>query len=134
MPVVDWVGTPSATAPNGFVIRSTNVLNQKNGMLIYSLNGRSAVPFQGGLLCVHAPIRRTINVSSNGSALPANNCTGIYALDFNSFARGAYSVIPPPELSVAGTVIDAQWWGRDPGFAAPNNTSLSRGLEFVMCY
>jgi len=132
VPTLAYSGTPSATAPNGFVVSSSNVLNQKSGQLIYSLNGRNNAPFQGGILCVRSPVRRTVIVNSGGSA-SGNNCSGTFSLDFNTFARGSMAAVPAPELSVAGTVVDVQWWGRDPGFAQPNNTSLSAGLEFVMC-
>jgi hypothetical protein len=131
-PSLSYSGTPSATAANGFTVSCSNVLNQKSGQLIYSLNGRNSSPFQGGTLCVHAPIRRTVIVSSGGSA-SGNNCSGVYSFDFNAFARGSFATAPAPELSVPGTVVDVQWWGRDPGFSPPNNTSLSQGLEFVMC-
>ena len=40
---------------------------------------------------------------------------------------------PHPSLQIPGTAIEVQWWGRDPGFPAPNNTTLSDGLHFVMC-
>lgn len=129
---LSFSGTPSATAPNGFVISASNVLNQKSGQLIYSLNGTNNAPFQGGILCVRAPVRRTVIVNSGGNP-SGSDCSGTFAFDFNAFARGSFATAPAPELSIPGTHVTAQWWGRDPGFAPPNGTSLSRGLEFVMC-
>jgi hypothetical protein len=108
------------------------VRNHKNGLLFYSLDGQAAIPFQNGKLCVASLIARTPSVNSGGSS-SGNDCTGVYSIDFNAFAVGALGGHPHPALQIPGTTVDAQWWGRDPGFSAPNNTTLSNGLHFVMC-
>jgi hypothetical protein len=116
----------------GFLVRGVNVRNHKNGLLFYGTTGRSALPFQGGILCVKSPLKRTPSVNSGGTPAPANDCSGVFAIDMNAFAAGALGGNPAAALTVPGTVVDAQWWGRDPGFPAPNNTTLSDGLEYIV--
>ncbi|MBM4393755.1 MAG: hypothetical protein FJ090_21725, partial [Deltaproteobacteria bacterium] len=126
-------GLPSSSSGQGFLVTAGRVLNQKPGLLLYGIHGPAATPFQGGFLCVAPPVRRTPAVNSFGSALPASDCTGIYAIDMNAFAIGALGGTPHPALTAGGTVVNCQWWGRDPGFPAPNNTTLTEGLEYTIC-
>ncbi len=122
-PAIGWSGEPalSQLATTPFEIHATNVVNQKNGLLFYSTDGRRAAPFQGGVLCVAAPLRRTPFRSSAGSPTGAD-CTGVLSLDFSPWLTRAND--PTLEL---GLIVDAQWWYRDP--ASPSTTGLSNAIE-----
>jgi subtilisin family serine protease len=130
MPSIGFSGFASATAANGFIIDATNVRNNKNGLLFYGVNGPASSPFLGGTLCVGAQVLRAPWVNSGGTPAPVNDCSGVYAMDFNTFARGVLGGSPLAALSTPGTVVNTQWWGRDPGFPVPNNVSLSNALQF----
>ena len=127
-PVIAALGTPKASAVSGFVVIGTGVFNNNLGLLLIGTSGRNASAFQGGTLCVQTPIKRSPLVNSGG-APPPLNCSGWYEIDMNRYAAGS----PIRALRVVGTVVNCQWWGRDPGFAAPNNVMLSNGLEYVIC-
>lgn len=131
-PEMTLTGVSSATSASGFVLTAESELNQKLGMLLYSVSGPAAVPFQGGTLCLAAPLLRMPAGSSGGAALPINDCSGVYSLDINAFAAGAAGGNPDPSLAAPGTTVWVQGWGRDPGFLPPNNTSLSNGLSYVV--
>jgi hypothetical protein len=128
-PQIAGNGVASASANSGMAISASNIMNNKSGLLLYGVSGRANSPFGGGSLCVAAQVTRTPGVFSGGSG-SGSDCSGVFAMDFNAFARGVLGGTPLAALSVPGTKVDAQWWGRDPGFSAPNNVALSAGLEF----
>jgi hypothetical protein len=132
-PVIESSGQPSALATSGFSVSALQVRNGHVGLLIYGLSGRAAVPFQGGWLCLAAPVHRTVPVQSGGSVPPAQDCSGVYALDMNAFAQGLLGGAPRLELRQPGTRVQCQWWGRDAGFPPPWSTSLSDALEYGVC-
>lgn len=119
----------SATRNDYYFVKATNVLNSTNGLLVYGAAGRASVPFGGGTLCVGSPRLRSIPLNSGGSNPPVSNCTGVFLLDLHGYRAGTYGGSPAPFLSVPGTLVNFQFWGRDPGFVAPNNAQLSNALE-----
>lgn len=133
VPAIRSSGAPSASSSFGFDIACDHARNNKNGLLFYSLTGRAALPFQGGTLCVASSVRRTVHGNSGGTPAPVNDCSGVFRLDMNAFAHGLLGGSPHASLTVAGTLVQGQWWGRDPGYAAPNNTQLSDAIEWTVC-
>jgi len=131
-PRISASGSSSASSGAGFVVSASDVRNQKTGLLFYGFNGRRSMPFQGGLHCIALPTKRTPGVSSGGSALPVQDCSGVFAVDLNAFAIGALGGTPSPALLLQGTLVDCQFWGRDPGFSPPSDTTLSDALEFLV--
>lgn len=125
-PQIGYFGTPSAGSGGGFFLTAWNERNRKSGMLLYGTAGRATTPFFGGTLCIAQPVRRTTAQNSGGTA-QGDDCTGVYALDFGAWIGAAFD----PAL-VAGAIVNAQYYARDPGFTEPNNVALTRGIEFVL--
>jgi hypothetical protein len=123
LPVLSTSGTPSASAGSGFMVKAAQIQAGKAGIIFYSTNGAAAVPFQGGLLCVKAPVKRTPGQHSGGTP----PCGGLFSFDFNAFLSAGSN----PAL-VAGAVVHAQYWFRDPAHPV-NGSGLTAGVTFTFC-
>ncbi len=123
-PQMGWTGTPSVSNPSPFEVLCTQVLNFKQGLLFYGY-APSAAPFQGGLLCVAPPLRRTPLRNSLGSATPTNDCSGHYEFDMNAHVQAGTDA-----NLVAGAHVYCQYWMRDP--QSPSTTGLSDGVHFQL--
>ena len=122
-PSISAVGaTASASGAGTFTLRADQLIGNTSGIAFYSLSGRAAVPFQGGFLCVEAPLRRTPLTTSSPSA--PGVCGGVSTVNFNSVIASGTN----PGLNEVGALVRAQWWHRDA--AAPIPTSLTDALEF----
>ena len=121
---ISAIGTASATASSGFQVAVDNVEGQKLGIIFWGPTSQAA-PWGAGssYLCVAAPVKRTGNQASGGTA---GLCDGSFALDFN-----AWMAANPTKAPGMGEVVYMQAWFRDP--PSPKTTSLSDGLRFVMC-
>lgn len=122
-PAISSLGFPSVTASFEFELIAHEVLNRKSGILFYGSNP-SALPFQGGTLCVATPTQRTPPSSSGGNP-GAPDCSGSLSYDFLPLIQSGTQ----PALA-EGAVVYAQFWFRDPGDAF--GTGLSDGIRFTV--
>jgi len=130
LPAISSSGHSSVAASSGFTIRASLLRNQRNGLLLFGVGGRAAIPFQNGTLCLSGGVSRAPSSGTGGSALPLADCSGTLQLDMNAFAAGALGGAPLPALSIPGVQVGCQWWSTDDsGLFA---TSLSDALEYTV--
>ena len=122
-PKVTATGVPSAGgAP--FSVDCANLGNHKTGLLFYGYTAKASA-YQGGWLCVVAPVRRTQVQDSGGTPAPAIDCSGTYSFDFGGLIGSGAD----PAL-VAGQAVFAQYWYRDPQLPGNLSTGRTEGLGF----
>jgi hypothetical protein len=125
-PAISTFGAPSAAATSGFVILAGPARSNRSGILLYTDQGAGAAPFSGGTLCLAPPVRRTpASLETTGTG----GCDGVLSIDMNAFAAGALGGNPIPSLSIPGTLIDCQFWGRD---TLANGALLTDALEYFV--
>jgi hypothetical protein len=124
---ITFSGEASATALSGFAVRTHDARPGKAGLLIYSSNGRIALAFEGGTLCIGLPVRRAPAVFATGGT--AGACDATLSIDMNCFASGLCGGNPHPALTTVGQVINCQWWGRD---TVASGALLSNAMEYLV--
>lgn len=103
-----------------FELHAFNVPEGRNGHMFWGLQS-TALPFQGGWLCVGSPqVRTPLQTSSTVGGLPG--CAGSFVFRWTSAYTSALGV--PPFMNV-----HAQFWFRDPGSAS--GTALSNAVRVI---
>ena len=121
------IGTPSATAANGFFLTALDVEADKDGLFFFGANGRQANPWGSGssLQCVVPPVSRGALLTGVGAG---GTCEGVFFFDLN--ARWCAACPKPSQNPGPGAVAQAQLWYRDPFSPSGTTTSMSDALEF----
>lgn len=122
-PAIASLGTPSASGPDDFSLTASDVINNKTGLMLWSLGAQEA-PFQGGTLCLASPLKRTPPQSSGGNP-PPEDCSGTLAYPFTQAYMAANSLFP-------GTSVHAQFYYRDTAHADGTGVGLSDAVRFTI--
>lgn len=124
VPQISALGVPGATNPNPFAIDAANVINHKTGLVLYSIAGAAATPFQGGTLCLASPLHRTPGQNSGGNPGP-DDCSGSYSFNFNARVQSGIDPALQP-----GVEVWAQYYTRDP--ASSFGVGLTDAVVFTI--
>jgi hypothetical protein len=122
-PHLTWIGTPSLSGPDDFVLRCSEVVNEKWGVAVWSENP-ALTPFSGGLLCVGSP-RATLAQMSSGGSAGGPDCSGVLtcALSHDTMILQGMT---------SGMTICVQFVYRDPAHPDGTAVGLSEGVRFSL--
>lgn len=120
LPAIGFSGVPATGGTAPFLVTASQILAQRSGLLFYGFQPHTG-NYQGGTLCVRAPVTRT-GIQNSGGSGP---CGGTYSFDFNALVRSGSD----PALA-SGASVHCQYWYRDP--QDPFNTGLSDALQFTL--
>jgi hypothetical protein len=121
------IGTPSATAPNGFVLLASGVESQREGLFFFGTNGRQANSWGSStsFQCVVPPAHRGKVLDGVGAV---GECEGTFSYDLN-----AHWTVKPHHNPGPGVLLQAQLWYRDWQSTSNQTTALSDALEVGVC-
>jgi hypothetical protein len=119
-------GDPSASAPSGFLVRATGGEGNMIGIFFFGTSGQTAIPWgsSSSFLCVLPPIERTPAAHGGGTN---GSCDAAASLDFNNLITLDPAVAPP-----VGSLVQFQYWFRDPANPSNQGSSMSDALEFTL--
>jgi len=114
-------GAQPVSGAGDYSVTASEVQRFKNGLLFAGASGPSAIPFNGGVLCVNPPNKRGPVLGSGGSV----GCTGSFATVVND------GVTIPAGLDAGpGNSGWYQWWYRDlANGAGLLGTALSNAVQ-----
>ena len=129
-PVIGGFGHPSASGTSGFTLFSALTDAGRKGIFFFGSNGRQMAPWGNGtsFQCVVPPVIRTPVVDTGGTL---GQCNGFPQVDL---AQLWCPTCPLPQKNPgAGSVVQAQFWFRDPLNTSNQTTVLSNAIEFQVC-
>lgn len=124
-PAIEIHGAPVLSGPDDFSIRAGAFVNGHLGRMLWSRRSASE-PFQGGTLCVGAPIVGAPISHTGGSGAPGTNCGGSLSFAFTHAWLVGAGLSP-------GDTAYAQFVARDPLQPDGTGWSLSNAVEFTVC-
>ncbi len=122
LPSITATGYASLGLPSELTVTANQLEADQNGLAFFGTTGPANLPFQGGTLCVTAPLYRLAVKNTLGQSA----CTGAITYGFDEFL-----LVAAGPLFVGGQSIHVQAWFRDP--AASSTTGLTGGVTFVVC-
>jgi len=120
-PKISAAGSPSVSGRTAFFVISTQQVNQQQGLFFWGTSSKGT-PFQGGTLCVRAPLQRT-PVQASGGKATGSDCSGTFSFTFDAAYMASRGLS-------AGTTVYGQYWSTD---SAPSGVGLTDGLQFTIC-
>jgi hypothetical protein len=129
-PRIGAKGFASATKASGFDLFALELPGSADGLFFIGTNGRQANPWGSGTSyqCVVPPVWRGGLQRGSGTS---GACDNDVWQDWN--ALWCPSCPKPAKNPGAGTVVQAQFWYRDPFNTSNLTTSLTNAIEFEMC-
>jgi hypothetical protein len=127
--LMSFAGIAGASAPNGFPVSVSSAEGAKVGLFFFGTYGRQANSWGNStsFQCVVPPVTRCGLLFGTGTP---GACNGTFTQDLNSLWC---LTCPHPEKNPgAGTLVQAQFWYRDPWNTSNTATSLSDAVEFVV--
>jgi hypothetical protein len=127
-PTLKSVGTASATLEKGFIVYTTGLEGNKDGIFFYGQNGRQAAPWGNGssFQCVSPPVKRSPLRNGTGTT---GQCDGWAQNDMNA----TWCPTCPKNSPIVGQKLQIQFWYRDPQNTSNQTTSLTNALEVDIC-